>query len=78
MCFPTLLVNEIIVGFLGPLHLPRHPESRPVTPFMVLCDLHILARRQPQQPCQCFILQALEFVAKPIKVVEPFVYLIRW
>ena len=27
------MVNEIIVGFLGPLPLPRHPESRPVTPF---------------------------------------------
>jgi hypothetical protein len=37
--FATLLVNEIIVAFLGPLHLPRHPKSRPVTPFGVLLEL---------------------------------------
>jgi hypothetical protein len=37
VCCATLLVNEIIVAFLGPLLLSRHPESRPVTPFVVLC-----------------------------------------
>ena len=26
------MVNEIIVAFLGPLHLTRHPLSRPITP----------------------------------------------
>jgi len=30
------VVYEIIVAFLDPLPLPRHPESRPVIPF-VLC-----------------------------------------
>jgi len=27
------MVNEIIVVFLGTLHLDRHPESKPFTPF---------------------------------------------
>jgi hypothetical protein len=28
------VVNEIIVGFLGPLLLTRHPLSRPITPMV--------------------------------------------
>jgi hypothetical protein len=27
------MVNEIIVAFLGTLHLDPHPESKPFTPF---------------------------------------------
>jgi len=27
------VVNEIIVAFLGPLPLLRHPESKPITPW---------------------------------------------
>ncbi len=40
------MVNEIIVAFLGPLPLPRHPESRPVTPFGVPCTDCIAGVRQ--------------------------------
>ena len=30
------VVNEIIVAFLGPLPLPRHPKSKPITPRLEL------------------------------------------
>ena len=30
------MVNEIIVAFLGTLHLGPHPESKPFTPFGAL------------------------------------------
>jgi len=30
--FLRRVVNEIVVAFLGPLHLTRHPLSKPITP----------------------------------------------
>jgi hypothetical protein len=33
LIFLQRMVNEIIVAFLGPLHLTQQPLSRPITPM---------------------------------------------
>jgi hypothetical protein len=39
------MVNEIIAAFLGPLPLPQHPKSKPVTPYAVMTPVY--GRSQP-------------------------------
>jgi hypothetical protein len=34
------MVNEIIAAFLGPLPLPQHPKSKPVTPYAVMTPVY--------------------------------------
>ena len=41
------MVNEIVVAFLGPLHLTRHPLSRPITPGGKNSPISIPVSRSP-------------------------------